>query len=84
MVCREFSVTSPAQHCEDPSLGPVALLPLPVMFSAALTRLSAVLWPQAPRQVPLPWAPALARSLPRLEDRPGQAWLEALLGALRR
>lgn len=80
LVCREFSVTTPAAWCEDPSLGTPTLLPLPSRLSAALLRLSAALWPQAPRQVPLPWALALARSLPPVPPRPGQDWLRALLG----
>lgn len=83
LVCREFSVTTPAAWCADPRQGTPRLLPLPARLSGALARLSAQLWPEAPRQVPLPWAPALAARLPPVPERPGQAWLEALLGALR-
>ena len=61
-ICREYLVTSPAEHCAELGRRPVARIPVSVRLSEALSRLSARLLGTEPEVIPmtmaLEWAAA--------------------------
>lgn len=62
-ACREYLVTTPAEHCTMPSPArPVKRVPLPVRLSEALSRVAADVIGGKPAQIPLPRALAWARA----------------------
>jgi Fe-S-cluster containining protein len=85
LICWEYLVTSPAEHCTRPSPATVRRVPLPGRVSQAATRLGAGDAPAAGRWVPLvlavEWADAHPAEPP---DRPGPELLREFLGHLAR
>ena len=61
-ICREYLVTSPAEHCAELGRKPVARIPVSIRLSEALSRLSARLLGTEPEVIPmtmaLEWAAA--------------------------
>jgi Fe-S-cluster containining protein len=83
LICREYLVTSPAEHCARPSAAAVRCVPLPGRVSRAATRLGAE--PAAGRWVPLVLALEWADAHPTEPSaRPGPELLRELLGHLAR
>jgi Fe-S-cluster containining protein len=81
IACREYLVTSPAEHCAVPSAEKVRCLSLPLKVSNALSRLEQPLSRGAtagrvPLVLALEWA-AAHKSVPQI--RPGPAWVEQLM-----
>lgn len=77
MACREYLVTSPAEHCAKPTLETVHQVPIPARVSAALVQLSGQPF------VPLPLALQWASSHPdTLVPRPAIDILRALIERL--
>jgi Fe-S-cluster containining protein len=85
LICREYLVTSSAEHCARPSPATVRRVPLPGRVSHAATRLGGGAAPTAGRWVPLvlalEWADAHPSEPPA---RPGPELLRELLGHLAR
>jgi Fe-S-cluster containining protein len=85
LICREYLVTSPAEHCARPSAESVRCVPLPGHVSQAANRLGNGAGAAAGRWVPLvlalEWASAHPDELPA---RPGPELLRELLGHLAR
>lgn len=52
-ICREYMVTSPAEHCAELGLHPIHRVPVPVRLSEALTLLTAKLLGTEPEVVPM-------------------------------
>lgn len=62
-ACREYVVTTPAEHCTMPSPArPVRRVPIPWRLSEALSRVAADLIGGKPAQIPLPRALAWAEA----------------------
>ena len=59
-ACREFLVTSPAEHCAQPADGLVRRVTVHVRLTEALARLTAELLGGEPKLIPLSLAPAWA------------------------
>jgi Fe-S-cluster containining protein len=80
VACREYLVTSPAEHCALPSAETVRCVPLPLKVSNALQRLAAVEpGARSVRWVPLVLAPEWAETHPDdSSPRPGPEWLREL------
>jgi hypothetical protein len=55
-ICREYLVTSPAEHCAELGRKPVASIPVSIRLSEALSRLTGRLLGVEPEVVPLPMA----------------------------
>jgi len=55
-ICREYLVTSPADHCAELGRRPVARIPVSIRLSEALSRLTGRLLSVEPEVVPLPLA----------------------------
>jgi Fe-S-cluster containining protein len=53
LICREYLVTSPAEHCARPSAQTVRCVPLPARVAAAVTRLDGGAPAEPDRWVPL-------------------------------
>lgn len=83
LICREFLVTSPPEHCADPAGKRVEGVKLPLHLSNVLARFAE---PGAPGLVPrvvlplaLEWAEAHPDDSP---TRPGPEWVERLFAML--
>jgi Fe-S-cluster containining protein len=64
VACREYNVTSPAVHCQDPGCGKIETVSMPFPLSLALSRLTSKLTGAKPILIPLSLVPYwLARNL---------------------
>jgi Fe-S-cluster containining protein len=79
LACREFLVTSPAEHCADPSTNLVRRIPIPGRTSVAVALLGEAMDETRLPWVPLILAPEWADAHPDVELRPGTAWLEEFI-----
>lgn len=81
-VCREYLVTSPAEHCADPSSDRVRPIPMPTRISRGLVMME--VRGERPVLVPmvtaLEWADRHDRSEP--PARPAREWIAAVMTAL--
>ncbi|RLB12289.1 MAG: hypothetical protein DRG63_11900 [Deltaproteobacteria bacterium] len=57
VVCREYNVTSPPEHCKNPYTLEVEKVSIPLALSAVLSRLTARLTHTKPRLIPLSLVP---------------------------
>ena len=73
IACREYLVTTPAEHCANPSAETVRCVPLPGKASEALRKTGeAAGAPWVPLSLALDWAEGHPETLP---PRPGPAWV---------
>jgi hypothetical protein len=83
-VCREYLVTSPAEHCDLRTKKPIARIPVAVRLREALARLTANLLDGSFEVIPLPmaleWATAHHEEGQRTWD--GEALVEGLVREL--
>ncbi len=80
LICRQYLVTSPSDHCTNPSARSIARVPLAANVLGALMRVEAH-EPNPPRSVPLILAPILNLG----EDEPKKTvpvWMRLLLGQI--
>jgi Fe-S-cluster containining protein len=83
MACREYLVTSPAEHCAEPTPEHVKCVPLAGKVSNAVARVD-----QPPSVRSIPWvplilAPSWAESHPeKPAERPGPDWLRGVFERL--
>ncbi len=83
IVCREYLVTSPAEHCSRPTSETVHCVPIPAKVSSALNRIGT-----GTKDAPGPWVPlslALDWAAGHPDDlapRPGPQWVSELLEQL--
>jgi Fe-S-cluster containining protein len=83
LVCREYLVTSAAEHCARPSAASVRCVPLPVRASRALARLDNDESAEPVRLVPLVLAPEWADAhAEEVAARPGPELLRDFFGHL--
>jgi Fe-S-cluster containining protein len=84
LSCREFLVTSPAEHCRDPSPDTIEPVPIPSHPSDALARLDTSAAPRNVSWMPLVFALEWAAAHPDTEvaQRPALEHLERFLGLL--
>ena len=76
VACREFLVTSPWEHCADPSVLPVAQLPLPVNASDGLRKLGRTEKLGKRNFLPLVRALEWTKQYPEnFKERTGEEWL---------
>jgi hypothetical protein len=84
LACREYLVTSPAEHCRNPTADTVQLLGIPAKVSTAVICLSpprpgSTLIPYVPLILALEWTAAHPDDLPH---RPGPAILKSVFDHL--
>jgi Fe-S-cluster containining protein len=73
IACREYLVTTPAEHCSSPSAESVRCVPLPGEASQALRKVGAASGaPWVPLSLAIEWAEAHPDDLP---PRPGPEWV---------
>jgi Fe-S-cluster containining protein len=83
LSCREYLVTSPAEHCANPAAELVEGVKLPVRFSVILGRLLDSPTPGPSPRVALPLALEWAANRPDASPtRPGPEWVTRLLRLL--
>jgi Fe-S-cluster containining protein len=81
LVCREYLVTSSAEHCARPTPETVRCVPVPALVSKALARFDTASPAEPARLVPLVLAPAWADADPEdLPVRPGPELLRDFFG----
>lgn len=83
-ICREYMVTSPAEHCATLGTKPIARVPVNVRLSEALTQLTARLLGKEPEVVPLTMALewAAANRADGLRTWEGRTLIEGLVAEL--
>lgn len=64
LACREYLVTSPAEHCREPSADKIEQVPIPVKISRALLRFELSAGARMVRWTPLSLAPQWAKAHP--------------------
>ena len=83
IACREYLVTSPAEHCASPTAETVKVVPLAGRVSTAVSMIGVTAPRRFLRWVPLILAPEWADSHPDdLPRRPGPEWLRELFQRL--
>src|SRR5262249_53551166 len=83
MACREYLVTSPAEHCADPNPDNVRSVPLAGKVSNAVARADQPSTMRSIPWVPLILAPDWADAHPeKPQERPGPDWLRAVFERL--
>jgi Fe-S-cluster containining protein len=83
MACREYLVSSPAEHCADPTPEKVKCIPMAGKVSNAVARLNALPDTRGVPWVPLILAPAWATAhAEEPTTRPGPEWLRGVFQGL--